>query len=283
LTLQEALRRATARLTEAGIEEPALEAEVLLRHALALDRTQLYQRLRDELPPEADSTYGAFLERRLRREPTAYITGRKEFYCLELEVTPVAAVPRPESELLVEETLAIAHRRGQDPPLTIVDVGTGCGAIALALAAGLPHAQIIATDCSPTALDLAQRNAQRLGVAPRVRFLCGDLLSPLEEDADLLVANLPYCRAGDWESLAPEVRCYEPRPALDGGPDGLRLIERLVRQAPAYLRPGAAVLLEIGDDQGEAVRLLAGETFPRATVEVKQDLAGLDRLVIIQT
>lgn len=116
-----------------------------------------------------------------------------------------------------------------------------------------------------------------------MRFLCGDLLSPLEEEVDLIAANLPYCRTSDWESLAPEVRCFEPRQALDGGPDGLRLIERLVRQAPTHLRPGGAILLEIGYDQGDAVRVLAGETFPQATVEVKQDLADLDRLVIIKT
>jgi release factor glutamine methyltransferase len=283
LTLREALRRATARLTQAGIEDPALEAEVLLRHALALDRTQLYQRLSDELPPEPDSTYRALLERRLRREPTAYITGRKEFYCLELELTPVAAIPRPETELLVEETLALARRPGHEAPLTVVDVGTGCGAVALALAAGLPHAEVIATDSSSAALDLARRNARRLGLTSRVRFLQGDLLSPLEEHVDLVAANLPYCRTGDWESLAPEVRCYEPRQALDGGPDGLRLIERLLRQAPAHLQPGGAVLLEIGYDQGEAARLAAREAFSQATIEVKQDLAGLDRLVIIKT
>ncbi len=256
---------------------------MLLRHALDLDRTQLYQRLRDDLPPEADSAYSALLERRLRREPTAYIIGRKEFYCLELEVGPVAAVPRPETELLVEHMLALAQRRGSDARLTIVDVGTGCGAIALALAAGLPHADIIATDCSSAALDLARRNARRLGLDARVRFLCGDLLSPLEEDVDLIAANLPYCRTSDWESLAPEPRYYEPRQALDGGPDGLRLIERLVRQAPTRLRPGGAILLEIAYDQGEAVRLLASQAFPQAALEVKQDLAGLDRLVIIQT
>jgi release factor glutamine methyltransferase len=256
---------------------------VLLRHALGLDRTQLYQRLRDELPPQADSAYSALLERRLRREPTAYITGRKEFYGLEFDVTPVAAVPRPETELLVEETLSIAHRRGHDAPLTLVDVGTGCGAIALALAAALPHAQVIATDSSIETLDLARRNAQRLGLTSRVRFLSGDLLSPLEERVDLIVANLPYCRTDDWDSLAPEVRCHEPRQALDGGPDGLRLIERLVRQAPAYRQPEGAVLLEIGYDQGETVRLLAQEAFPQAALEVKQDLAGLDRVVIIQT
>lgn len=281
--MREALRRATARLTQAGIEEPALEAELLLRHALAFDRTQLYQRLRDELPPEADSAYRALLERRLHREPTAYIIGCKEFYCLDLEVTPVAAVPRPETELLVEETLAIAHRRGHDAPLTVVDVGTGCGAIALALAGGLPHAEIIAIDCSPAALDLARRNARRLSLASRVRFLCGDLLAPLEEHVDFIAANLPYCRSGDWESLAPEVRCYEPRQALDGGPDGLRLIDRLLRQAPTHLRPRGAILMEIGCDQGEALRVLAAETLPRATVEVKQDLAGLDRLISVQT
>jgi len=198
-------------------------------------------------------------------------------------VTPAAAIPRPETELLVDEALALAGERPQDSPsLTIVDVGTGCGAIALALTTHLPSAQIIATDISPAALALAQGNAEMLGPTSPLRFLCGDLLEPLEQTVDIVVANLPYVRSDDWQRLPVEIRCYEPREALDGGPDGLRVIERLLRQAPPLLRSDAALLLEIGHDQGPPVVALASEVFPKAAVEVKKDLASLDRLVVIQ-
>jgi len=286
VTVAEALRCASKHFTALQILEtsnPRLEAELLLQHALGLDRTQLYQRLHDEMPPDKEATYHDLVWRRLCGEPTPYIIGRADFYDIELAVAPVAAIPRPETELLVEEASALAGKRLQDTPsLTIVDVGTGCGAIALALATHLPAAQIIATDISPAALALAQGNAESLGLASSVRFLCGDLLAPLEHPVDIVVANLPYVRSAEWESLPVEIRCHEPREALDGGPDGLRVIERLLRQALAYLRPGAALLLEIGYDQGPAVVALASEVFPKAAIVVKKDLASLDRLATIQ-
>jgi release factor glutamine methyltransferase len=248
-----------------------------------VNRTHLYQRLRDELSPAEGAAYYSLVWRRLCGEPTPYIVGRAGFHDIELAVTPAAAIPRPETELLVEEALALARKRLQDTPaLTIVDVGTGCGAIALALAAHLPSAQIIAIDISPAALALAQDNAESLGLTSAARFLCGDLLTPLDQSVDIVVANLPYVRSDEWESLPVDIRCHEPREALDGGPDGLRVIERLLRQAPPLLRSGAALLLEIGYDQGPPVAALASEVFPEAAVEVKQDLASLDRLAIIQ-
>jgi len=286
VTAADALRCATKHFAALQILEtsnPRLEAELLLQHTLGFDRIQLYQHLHDEMPPDKELAYHDLVWRRLCGEPTPYIIGRADFYDIELAVAPAAAIPRPETELLVEETLTLAGERLQGTPaLAIVDVGTGCGAIALALARHLPAAQIIATDISPAALALAQGNAESLGLASSVRFLCGDLLAPLEQPVDIVVANLPYVRSAEWERLPVEIRCHEPRDALDGGPDGLRAIERLLRQAPAYLRPGAALLLEIGYDQGIAVAILASRAFPRATVVIKMDLAGLDRLVVIQ-
>ncbi len=286
MTLAEALRCAAKHFAALEILEtsnPHLEAELLLQHALGLNRTQLYQRLRDEMPPDKETAYHDLVWRRLCGEPTPYITGRAHFFDIELAVTPAAAIPRPETELLVEKASALAGKRLQDTSsLTIVDVGTGCGAIALALATRLPSVQIIATDISPAALALAQRNAERLGLASSVRFLCSDLLAPLEQPVDIVVANLPYVRSTEWETLPVEIRCYEPREALDGGPDGLRVIERLLHQAPPLLRPGAALLLEIGYDQGPPVAALASEVFSESTVEVKKDLASLDRLVVIR-
>ena len=286
MTLADALRCATKHFAALQILEtsnPRLEAELLLQHALGFDRIQLYQHLHDEIPPDKEAAYHDLVWRRLCGEPTPYIIGRAHFYDIELAVAPVAAIPRPETELLVEEASALAGKRLQDTPsLTIVDVGTGCGAITLALATHLPAAQIIATDISPAALALAEGNAERLGLASRVRFLCGDLLAPLEQPVDIVVANLPYVRSAEWKRLPVEIRCHEPRGALDGGPDGLRAIERLLRQAPAYLCPGAALLLEIGYDQGRAVVALASEVFPEAAIVVKKDLASIDRLVVIQ-
>jgi len=286
VTVAEALRCATkhfAALQVLETADPRLEAELLLQHVLGFDRTQLYQRLRDEIAPDKEAAYHDLVWRRLCGEPTPYIIGRAHFCDVELAVAPAAAIPRPETELLVEQASALASERLQDTPsLTIVDVGTGCGAIALALATRLPSARIIATDISPAALALAQGNAERLGLASVVRFLCGDLLEPLGQPVDIVVANLPYVRSDEWERLPVEIRCYEPREALDGGPDGLRVIERLLRRAPPLLRSGAALLLEIGYDQGPPVVALASEVFPQAAIEVKKDLASLDRLLVIQ-
>lgn len=272
-------------------DEAALEAELLLAHALRTDRVHLYQRLEEPLPRQVGAAYQALLERRLRRQPTPYIVGHREFYGLQLQVTPAAIIPRPETELVVEAALAEAERLLQRrPSLTIADVGCGSGAIALALAANLPRstgsgraqAEILAIDTSARALALARRNAHRLGLTQRIRFLRGDLLRPLESPVDVVVANLPYVRDDDWQRLPPEIRDHEPRRGLYGGPDGLRAIRRLLRQAPPYLKPGGALALEIGDDQAQAVRRIAGQAFPQADIEVRQDLAGLDRVLLVR-
>lgn len=283
MTVQEALRDASRSLALVAGEEAALEAELLLCHALSIDRAHLYQRLRDELNRESDRAFQRLLERRLAHEPAAYILGRKEFYGLEFEVTPAAIIPRPETEILVEAVLAFARSLAPDP-IRVADVGTGGGAIAVALAANLPPAvQLIALDSSREALALAHRNAERHRLADRIEFLRGDLLAPLPSPVDAIVANLPYVTTAAWEALPPESRDHEPRPGLDGGPDGLRLIERLLRQTPPYLRPGGGLFAEIGDEQGAAAAALAREAFPDARVEVRPDLAGLDRVLAVLT
>jgi release factor glutamine methyltransferase len=281
-TIREALRSATAALAAASSEEAALEAELLLAHALGTDRTHLYQRLPDELPPDATAAFDALLRRRLAHEPTAYIVGHREFYGLEFDVTPAAIIPRPETETLVELVLDFVRERRLSAP-TIADIGVGCGAIAVALAVSLPEAAVIAVDVSPDALALARRNAERHSVAGRIDFREGDLLSPLDAHADAIAANLPYVRRGDLEASPPEVREHEPRQGLDGGPDGLRLIERLLRDAPAYLKPGGALFAEIGEEQGEAALSLARACFPQARVEVARDLSALDRVLVVRT
>jgi release factor glutamine methyltransferase len=279
--LAQALHEATEALRAAGIEDAWLEAEVLLRHTLGLDRAHLYARLQEDLSSGDQAVFHSLLARRLAHEPTAYIVGQREFYGLDLETTPAALIPRPETELLVQE--ALARARLPDGPLLIVDVGTGNGAIAVALAVHLPQAALVAIDLSGDALSLAVRNARRHGVESRVSFLQADLLAPLAQPADLVVANLPYVRSADWEALPPEIREHEPRAALDGGPDGLREIERLLGQAPPYLRAGGSLLVELGPPRAAPALALARRRFPDAAARIQPDPAGLDRLLAIDT
>ncbi len=283
MTLQEALRHGTHLLAQAGSDEANLEAELLLAHTLDIDRVHLYQRLRDPLLPAPEQAYSSLLERRLAHEPTAYLMGHKEFYGLDFEVAPAALIPRPDTEVLVGLVTAFARERFPNEPFVLLDVGVGCGAIAVAVAHELPQTQIIATDVSPEALALAQRNAHRHGLDQRIRLLSGQLLEPLNTTADIIAANLPYVPTAVWERLPPEVREHEPREALDGGPDGLRLIERLLRQAPRYLKARGALFVEIGDEQGESASALVREALPAARIEVEPDLSGLDRVLVVRT
>jgi release factor glutamine methyltransferase len=275
-----ALREATEALRAAGIEDARLEAEVLLRHTLHLDRAHLYARLQEDLSVADQASFHSLLARRLAREPTAYIVGQREFYGLDLETTPAALMPRPETELLVEKAIARAGRF--EKPL-IVDVGTGNGDIAVAMAVHLPQAAVVAIDLSREALALAIRNARRHGVESRLSFLQADLLAPLAQPVDLIVANLPYVRSADWKALPPEIREHEPRAALDGGPDGLREIRRLLEQAPSRLLPGGSLLVEMGPPQAASALALARRRFPGAAARILPDAAGLDRLLTVDT
>ncbi|MEE8369810.1 MAG: peptide chain release factor N(5)-glutamine methyltransferase [Dehalococcoidia bacterium] len=283
MTVQAALRRGTHLLALAGSDEANLEAELLLAHALGLDRVHLYQSLRDPIPPEGKAAYLSLLERRTAHEPTAYLLGHKEFYGLEFEVTPAALIPRPETEVLVELVIAFAGERFAGEPFLLVDAGVGAGVIAVAIARELPQVRVIATDVSAEALALAQRNAESHGLGQRIRFLQGDLLEPLDTRAEIIAANLPYVPTATLERQPPEIREHEPREALDGGPDGLRLIDRLLRQAPQHLKAGGTLYAEIGDEQGEAALALAREAFPEAAVEIKPDLSGLDRVLVVRS
>jgi len=278
--LAQALHEATEALRAPGIEDARLEAEVLLRHTLHLDRAHLYARLQEDLSAEGQVSFHSLVARRLAHEPTAYIIGQREFYGLDLETTPAALIPRPETELLVEEAIARAGRF--ERPL-IVDVGTGNGAIAVALAVHLPQASLVAVDLSREALALAVRNAGRHGVKNRISFLQADLLAPLARRADIIVANLPYVSSGDWEALPPEIREHEPRAALDGGSDGLREIERLLGQASSRLRPRGSLLVELAPPQAAPALALAHRCFPGAAARILPDAAGLDRVLAIDT
>lgn len=283
MNLREALREGARLLELAGSEEAALEAELLLGHALKLDRVHLYQRLSDPLTPGQERAYRRLLERRtVHHEPTPYILGHKEFFGREFEVTPAAIIPRPETEVLVELVIAFAQERFAGRRFRLADIGVGCGAIAVSVACALPEAQVIAVDISKRALRLARRNASKHGVEDLIEFVQGNLLRPLKASVDIIAANLPYVCTPYLDSQPPEVREHEPRRGLDGGPDGLTLIRRLLRQAPSYVKPGSALFIEIGEEQGAAAARLASQSFPRVKVDIKHDLSGLDRVLVVR-
>jgi release factor glutamine methyltransferase len=279
----EALAQAATQLRNEGVESPRLDAELLLAHVLGVNRAAILTWPDRPLTPKQLTRYRDLVARRAAREPLAYIVGRREFYDLDFVVDARALIPRPETELLIEHAVRNARRIALEAGtrLQLADVGAGSGAIAVTLAVHLPEATIYALDDSAEALTLTAENARRHRVTDRVHPLQGDLLSPLPQPVDLITANLPYVATAEWEQLPPEIRIYEPRAALDGGPDGLTVIGRLLAMADSYLRPGGALLLEIGASQGTAVTGLAHQRLPQARVQVHKDLAGLDRVVLI--
>jgi release factor glutamine methyltransferase len=278
---REALLEGRRLLESIGSDEAPLESELLLMHATRCDRVRLYQRLNDPLPPRIEQRFRRFLDRRAAHEPTAYIVGTREFFGLEFEVTRAALIPRPETEVLVQIAAEWLRRNRPGAPVTVADVGVGCGTIAVALATELPNARLIAIDTSKRALALARRNAERHSVADHIQFAHGSILAPLTRKVDVIASNLPYVRTSDWLDLPPEIHDYEPRSALDGGPDGLRLIRRLLKQAPDRLTPGGTLFAEIGDDEGADATSAAKRSFPNARIEVRPDLAGLDRVLCV--
>lgn len=272
------LHRAIARLLETGCPTPRLDAEVIFAHTLNQNRSWLYAHSDDIVSEDAHRQFEHLIERRAQREPVAYITGQREFFGLTFTVTPAVLIPRPETELLVEQTL---HLAGKTDPL-IVDVGTGSGCIALSLAIHLPQARLIATDISYRALTVAQNNARRHDVSKRVDLVQADLLAPLKGPVDILVSNPPYISTQEIAQLAPEIVHYEPRTALTDAGAGLSIIERLIIHAPVFLKPGGLLLLEIGANQGKQVLHLAKTLCPQAQIMLKQDLAGRDRLLVVR-
>jgi release factor glutamine methyltransferase len=263
--VKQALDAATDGLRAAGIEDPRLDAEVLLAEATGKDRALLIADPSTGLEPAASRLFGEMVRRRLRREPVAYIVGRKGFRNIEVKVDRRVLIPRPETELLVEIAL-------EREPATLLDVGTGSGAIALAAATELSDCEVTATDTSGDALEAARANAHRLGLEDRVRFLAGTI--PPEEDFELILANLPYIAEPDWPALPPEVAGWEPCEALLAGTDGLDAIRALVPQVEV-----GTLALEVGEGQAEAVRELLRES-GFVAIETRLDLAGIERVVV---
>jgi release factor glutamine methyltransferase len=275
-SVREALDAAVDALAAVGVDEPRLDAELLLGEATGRERSALIADSGAEVPASAGRTFGELVRRRLRREPIAYILGRKGFRNLELAVDPRVLIPRPETELLVELALELRPER-------VLDVGTGSGAIALAVADELPEAEVTATDTSAGALEVARGNAERLGLAERVRFVKGTLPDD-ERGWDLILANLPYVAERDWPSLQPEVTKYEPREALLAGPDGLDAYRALIPECAPRLsryaeRMQGALAVEVGEGQAGAVAELM-RAAGLGEVEIRRDLAGIERVVI---
>ena len=271
MTLRECLSCGREILAGSDIEYPSLESELLLRLTLKLSRVQLYLALDLKLNPEQEDTFWRLVKRRLKGEPTAYISGHREFYGLDFRVDPRVLIPRPETELLVEKTINLA--KNYSSPV-IADIGTGCGVIAVSLALELPWANIYATDISGSALEVARANCLKHSVTDRVSFLQGHMLEPLPRPVDLIVSNPPYVKRQEISDDS-----FEPALALSGGGDGLEPLRRLCHQVDGKLRPGGSLLLEIGQGQQAAITGLLGSIFPLAEIEVTPDLSGIDRVV----
>lgn len=259
-------------LQQAGVDTPRLDAELLLADLLGVGRAYLYAHPEEEIHANILQEWQQRLERRARREPLAYILGKAEFYGLEFTVTPDVLVPRPETEVLVQAILA-------KQPATVADIGTGSGCIAVAVAVNLPQAQVWATDISEAALRVARENAERHGVAERVRLLQGDLLQPLAGMRfEVIASNPPYVAESERLSLQPEVREWEPPQALFTGSDPLQFHRRLAAEAHFHLHEGGWLMMEVGMGQAEAVAALLEETGYRQ-VRILNDLSGIGRVV----
>lgn len=274
------LIRSTAEVfAKRGLASPRLDAELLLGHTLELDRTGLYMHAQRPVDDAERETFRALVKRRLTGEPVAYLVGTKGFWTIDLAVDARVLIPRPETEGLVELALRYTRRYAHEA-WRIVDVGTGSGALALALAKELPEATVLAIDVSSDALDVARANAERLGLRERVHFVCGDLLAPLQPrpaSVEVIVSNPPYVALGA-RTLEADVAAHEPDLALYAGEDGLDAIRRLLPDAARALAPGGLLLVEIGHDQGDAVRALARPHFAR--VRIEQDYGGHDRVLV---
>jgi len=270
---------ARERFIRAGVppDQAAIDAEVLLRHVTGWDRASYLAR---RLEPATEAhRYEAVIVRRERREPVAYITGHREFWGLDFTVTPAVLIPRPETELIVEA--ALERLTDADRTWRIVDVGTGSGCMAIAIAKERPRALVTATDVSAAALAIARENAARLGVADRIAFVETPLLTGLDGPFDLLVSNLPYVPRGARPALSPDVRDYEPETALYGdGADGLGTVRTLLASAGPHLAPGGWLLMEFGMDQGAAIVTAARDVSGLEVIEVLRDLQGHQRTLV---
>tara|TARA_B000000460_G_scaffold247566_2_gene222912 strand:+ start:292 stop:1140 length:849 start_codon:yes stop_codon:yes gene_type:complete len=280
MNLKEALNVASEELMKTGSLDAKLEAEVLLRHVLKIDRAAMFRDLDEDISMEDSSNIASLVKRRIKREPLAYITGVKEFYGLPFVVSEDVLIPRQETELLVDAAIVQAKSLGKNQ-ISIVDVGTGSGAIAVSLALNIPTSSIIAVDISEAALAIADDNRRTHGLYSRIKLRRGNLLEPIIDKIDILVSNPPYIRSDKLTSLQEEV-LREPVVALDGGYDGLELIKRLLFQAVDKMSNPGVILFEIDPDQASEAVKLCQQFFPSAITTVLKDLSNNERAVLLE-
>ncbi len=284
MTVLEVLNWATGRFTEHRIENPRLNAELLLARVLDLNREGLYVRLHDPLREKEKEAIEGLVRRRLSGEPLQYILGHQEFWSVDLRVDPRVLIPRPDTEILIEQARSILSRIDSGRPSTVLEIGTGSGAIAIALAREAGRILLVATDISVEAIRLAKSNARGAGVPEKVLFVAGDLFRPFRpsesgEPFDLIISNPPYIVRSEIERLDREVKDFEPVLALDGGEDGLGFHRKIVSEGPGYLRRGGWLLLEVGQGQADAVCEIVETNRNFDSVERVKDLSGIERVV----
>jgi len=280
ISLFEKMAQARARLVAAAVrpEDAAVDVDVYVRTILGWDKATLVTRLRESSPDGLEPRFSEWISRRERREPTAYILGTREFWGRDFLVTPAVLVPRPETEFIVEEAIPLVHDIAAP---RVADIGTGSGILAVTLAAELPAAEVVATDLSGDALEVARQNAERLGVADRVTFIKTSYLDDVDGIFDLIVANPPYVRDGDKIALSRDVR-HEPEVALFGGPDGLRDVGGVLDAAVQRVKPGGWFVMEFGYGQEDDVCRLVGARASLRLQRVRHDLQGIARTAVIQ-
>ncbi len=282
-TFGSVLKEAADTLSSNGIERARLEAELLLAHVLELRKEDIIIHPNQELADPQEESFQQLIERRCRKEPLAYIVGHREFWSLEFKVCPKVLIPRPETEGVIERLLNLAGEEADEKSIRILDVGTGSGILAIVAAVEFPKAQVVAVDNSIDALEIARENALRYQVAERIKFLKMDLTHdwnlPENDLYDYVLSNPPYIPSKELEQLMPDVRDYEPRAALDGGPDGLACYRCIVSNAYPYLKPGGHLIFEVGDDQAGPVKQSLQAHGGWDEIEIVQDLSGRDRVV----
>lgn len=292
MNLIDLINNAEGRLAEVGIDTARLDAEVLIAHVLGMNRVDIYTNRSVDLTQQEVSLFHSHVERRAAGCPVAYITGVKEFWSIPMNVTPDVLIPRPETEHVVQRSLEIIRSSDQQPAtsdgFSVLDLCTGSGCIAAALAKELPEAQFIVTDISEGALGVARKNLA--SAAGRIKFLCGDLFDALLENSvaradgyfDLITANPPYVSDGDWVTLPRDIRDYEPREALVGGNDGLDFAARIVKDALSFLKPTAWLVMEVGIGQVARLRTIARECGGYGDIVITKDLAGIERVISVK-
>jgi release factor glutamine methyltransferase len=282
MILKEAFRETRNLLSQLGIENSTKEAEILLCHVLSITPLQLYTWPEKRISSKRYLYLKELIERRLKNEPIPYITETCSFYDCEFYIDNSVLIPRPETELLLEHAITIFHTViSKKNNVVIADIGTGSGIIATCLAKHLATATMYATDISENALHVAIRNFQKNNVLDRITALHGDLLKPLPEKVDIIVANLPYIASEEIDNLEPQISNFEPRISLDGGIDGTRVIQRLLEQVPDKLNSKGYIMLEIGIDQEQQISSFAKKLFPAAELSYINDLSGITRIVTI--